>query len=181
MESNGKFTLIVFNTCTQEYEEVIVTEEVYRTYCRTRWNIKDNDQSFFDHEIQTSGMIGSQDGAYENFREFIDAINTPEHIILEQIKKEALYQAISALPAADQALVQGLFFKGQSELDYRKVYFRIRSRYQFDSGWPAETDAAKFHEESRSLFQSAGWDLQPGGDSTSDTVTKGWQELYCIR
>ena len=27
MESNGKFTLIVFNTCTQEYEEVIVTEE----------------------------------------------------------------------------------------------------------------------------------------------------------
>lgn len=31
MESNGKFTLIVFNTCTQEYEEVIVTEEVYGT------------------------------------------------------------------------------------------------------------------------------------------------------
>lgn len=120
MESNGKFTLIVFNTCTQEYEEVIVTEEVYRTYCRTRWNIKDNDQSFSDHEIQTSGMIGSQDGAYENFREFIDAINTPEHIILEQMKKEALYQAISALPAADQALVQGLFFKGQSELDYAR-------------------------------------------------------------
>ena len=29
MESNRKFTLIVFNTCTQEYEEVIVTEEVY--------------------------------------------------------------------------------------------------------------------------------------------------------
>lgn len=120
MESNGKFTLIVFNTCTREYEEVMVTEEVYRTYCRTRWNIKDNDQSFFDHEIQTSGMIGSQDGAYENFREFIDAINTPEHIILEQMKKEALYQAISALPAADQALVQGLFFKGQSELDYAR-------------------------------------------------------------
>ena len=107
MESNGKFTLIVFNTCTREYEEVMVTEEVYRTYCRTRWNIKDNDQSFFDHEIQTSGMIGSQDGTYENFREFIDAINTPEHIILEQMKKEALYQAISALPAADQALVWG--------------------------------------------------------------------------
>lgn len=78
MESNGKFTLIVFNTCTREYEEVMVTEEVYRTYCRTRWNIKDNDQSFFDHEIQTSGMIGSQDGAYENFREFIDAI-TPRN------------------------------------------------------------------------------------------------------
>ena len=38
-------------------------------------------------------------------------------------------------------------------MEYRKVYFRIRSRYQFDSGWSAETDAAKFHEESRSLFR----------------------------
>ena len=68
--------------------------------------------------------------------------------------------------------------RGEAGVEYRKVYFRIRSRYQFDSGWPAETDAAKFHEESRSLFQSAGWDLQPGGDSTSDTVIKGQQELY---
>ena len=75
----------------------------------------------------------------------------------------------------------GIGKRGEARVEYRKVYFRIRSRYQFDSGWPAETDAAKFHEESRSLFQSAGWDLQPGGDSTSDTVTKGWQELSCIR
>ena len=78
MESNGKFTLIVFNTCTQEYEEVIVTEEVYRTYCRTRWNIKDHDQSFFDHEIQTSGMIGSQDGAYENSGSLL-TLSTPRN------------------------------------------------------------------------------------------------------
>ena len=72
----------------------------------------------------------------------------------------------------------GIGKRGEAGVEYRKVYFRIRSRYQFDSGWPAETDAAKFHEESRSLFQSAGWDLQPGGDSTSDTVIKGQQELY---
>lgn len=57
----------------------------------------------------------------------------------------------------------GIGKRGEARVEYRKVYFRIRSRYQFDSGWPAETDAAKFHEESRSLFQSAGWDLQPGG------------------
>lgn len=71
-------------------------------------------------------MIGSQDGAYENFREFIDAINTPEHIILEQIKKEALYQAISALPAADQALVQGLFLRD-------KVNLTMQERLAFHS------------------------------------------------
>ena len=79
MNANTKYTLIVFNTCTQKYEEVTVTEEVYRAYCRTGWNIKDNDQSFFDHEIQLSGMIGSQDGAYENFREFVDSVCILRH------------------------------------------------------------------------------------------------------
>ena len=120
MESSRKYTRIVFNTCTREYEEVTVTEEVYHAYCRTRWNIKDNDESFFDHEIQMSGMIGSQDGAYENFREFIDTINVPDDIVFEQVEKEALYQAISVLPAADRDLVRALFFKGQSELEYAK-------------------------------------------------------------
>ena len=59
MESDKKYTLTVFNTCTREYEEVAVTEEVYRTYYRTGWNIKDNNQRFFDNEIQMSGMISS--------------------------------------------------------------------------------------------------------------------------
>lgn len=67
-----------------------------------------------------SGMIGSQDGAYENFREFIDTINVPDDIVFEQVEKEALYQAISVLPAADRDLVRALFFKGQSELEYAK-------------------------------------------------------------
>lgn len=90
----------------------------YRTYYRTGWNIKDNNQKFFDNEIQMSGMIGSQDGAYENFREFVDTINTPENIALEQMMIEALYQAISALSAEEQALVQGLIFNGMTEREY---------------------------------------------------------------
>ena len=63
-------------------------------------------------------------------------------------------------------------------MEYRKVYFRIRSRYQFNSGWICERDAARFREESRQLFQNAGWQLHPGRSSISDTVTKGLQELY---
>lgn len=80
--------------------------------------IKDNDQSFFDHEIQLSGMIGSQDGAYENFREFVDTLNTPENIVFAQMEKEDLYRAVSALSAADQALIQGLFFEDMTEREY---------------------------------------------------------------
>ena len=50
--------------------------------------------------------------------EFVDTINTPENIALEQMKIEALYQAISALSAEEQALVQGLFFEGMTEREY---------------------------------------------------------------
>ena len=65
-------------------------------------------------------------------------------------------------------------------MEYQSTYFRIRSRYQFDSGWPDEGAERAFREESRTLFQSAGWELHPArADSgSSDTVTKGQQDLY---
>ena len=87
MDANSEYILIVFNTCTQKYEEVTVSAEVYRTYNRTNWNIRDNNDSFFAHEIQLSSLIGAQDCGYENFHEFIDAVNTPENIILKPLEK----------------------------------------------------------------------------------------------
>ncbi len=59
-----------------------------------------------------------ESGYYENFREFVDTINTPENIALEQMMIEALYQAIAALSAEEQALVQGLILKGMTEREY---------------------------------------------------------------
>ena len=55
----------------EAYEDVVVTKDVYDTYCRTEWNIKDNNASFYDHEIQMSCLIGGEDNGYENFREFV--------------------------------------------------------------------------------------------------------------
>ena len=65
-------------------------------------------------------------------------------------------------------------------MEYREVYFRIRSAYQFDSGWPDEKDAQSFQAETRTLFQKAGWELHPGRERSGvcDTVTKGRQDLY---
>ena len=65
-------------------------------------------------------------------------------------------------------------------MEYRKVYFRIRSAYQYDSGWPDKGAERAFREESRRLFQSAGWELHPAREDSgsSDTVTKGQQDLY---
>ena len=65
-------------------------------------------------------------------------------------------------------------------MEYREVYFRIRSAYQFDSGWPDEKDAQSFQAETRTLFQKAGWELHPGRERSGvcDKVTKGQQDLY---
>ena len=62
-----KYYLYVHNTMTGKTEKVEVTEEVYFVYRRTEWNIKDNNNSFYKHEIQLSSLIGY----YENFSEFI--------------------------------------------------------------------------------------------------------------
>ena len=47
----NKYIISVRNTANGKYENVEVTEEVYRAYMRTGWNIKDNDESFFKHQI----------------------------------------------------------------------------------------------------------------------------------
>ena len=65
-------------------------------------------------------------------------------------------------------------------MECREVYFRIRSSYRYDSGWPDKSAEHAFRDETRNLFQSAGWELYPAREdsSSSDTVTKGQQDLY---
>lgn len=65
-------------------------------------------------------------------------------------------------------------------MEYREVYFRIRSSYRYDSGWPDKSAEHAFRDETRNLFQSAGWELYPAREdsNSSDTVTKGQQDLY---
>ena len=70
--------------------------------------------------------------------------------------------------------------RGGGMMEYREVYFRIRSSYRYDSGWPDKGVEHAFRDETRTLFQSAGWELHPAREdsSSSDIVTKGQQDLY---
>ena len=115
---NKKYTLTVYNTVTHRNEEIEVTREVYHAYRRTEWGIENNDASFFDHEIQMSGLIGGEEGAYENFKEFIDTENIPDNTVLKKLEIEALRKALSALSDTDKALVQALFYEGLTEQEY---------------------------------------------------------------
>lgn len=66
-------------------------------------------------------------------------------------------------------------------MGYRKVYFRIRSKYAYGSGWAGDAEADNaFREESRRLFQEGGWTIQPGRADRGecDIAVKGQQDLY---
>ena len=114
------YTVKVYNTISNQFEDVAVTKEVYDTYRRTEWNIKDNNESFYEHEIQMSGLIGGEDDGYENFREFIDEENTPERNIVYAEIKKALLESVAELAEEERALVHALYWQGLSEREYSR-------------------------------------------------------------
>ena len=73
---------------------------------------------FFSREIQMSGLIGGEEGAYENFKEFIDTENIPDNTVLKIMEIDALRKALSVLSDADNELVQALFYDGLTEQEY---------------------------------------------------------------
>ena len=112
------YTLKVYNTLTKQYEDVVVTKKVYDTYRRTEWNIKDNDESFYEHEIQISGLIGGEDDAYENFREFIDDVNIPENIFMTREGMVEVRKAVRILPVQERNLIVALYYERLTENEY---------------------------------------------------------------
>ena len=112
------YTLKVYNTLTKQYEDVVVTKKVYDTYRRTEWNIKDNDESFYEHEIQISGLIGGEDDAYENFREFIDDVNIPENIFMTSEGMMEVRNAVRILPVQERNLIVALYYERLTENEY---------------------------------------------------------------
>ncbi len=114
------YEITVFNTLTGRYAKVPVSKEVYQAYMRTEWNIKDNDKSYYAHEIQFSALVGGEGNAYENFAEFIDTKNTPENVIGRKTLIEALRCAVTALNEEEQSIIKAVYFEQQSMRDYSK-------------------------------------------------------------
>ena len=113
------YTLKVYNTLTKQYEDVVVTKKVYDTYHRTERNIKDNDESFYNHEIQISGLTGSEENAYENFREFIDDVNIPKNTFMTREEMMAVRNAVRVLPVHEKNLIAALYYERLTEKNMR--------------------------------------------------------------
>lgn len=109
------YKLNVYDSATGKVENIEVTESVYNAYRRSGWNIKDNNHSFFAHEIQMSGLIGGKDGSYENFHEFISDSDGLEQKIIFQLNKESLHKALELLSDNEQRLIADIYFYGKTE------------------------------------------------------------------
>lgn len=106
-----EYTLKVFNTVTRKEETITVSKEVYLAYKRSHWNEEKDDQSFYKHEIQLSSLIGGDDNAYENFREFISEEMNPACLVEAVEAKQTLEQALKQLDQSERELIENIVMK----------------------------------------------------------------------
>lgn len=109
-----KNTVRVYDTISKKIVDVEVSDEVRTHYNRSQWNIDDNNESFYKHEIQFSALIGGHENAFENFKEF----KTDYNVETETDRKmfiEKLYNNLELLSKAERELIVMLYFENKTE------------------------------------------------------------------
>ena len=114
------YPLTVWNTLTAQYEEIVVSQEIYDEYRRSEWRINKSNDKHSVNETPFSALIGSDDGKIENFHEFLSDDENPEKLIERKELQKALHRAVASLDKADQELIRAIFFEGMSEREYAK-------------------------------------------------------------
>ena len=115
-------TLRVYDTTTGKVVEIEASQEIYDAYMRTFWNIHDNNESFFAHEIQFSQLIGGNESAYENFREFITKQDPTFEEAVKNTYIEKVLEAVKKLKGSDRELIEIIYFKNMTERECAKYY-----------------------------------------------------------
>ena len=98
-----------------------MSDEVRTHYNRTQWNIDDNNESFYKHEIQFSALIGGYENVFENFKEFM----TDYDVEKETDRKmfiEKLYNCLELLSESERELITMLYFENKTERECAEFY-----------------------------------------------------------
>ncbi len=113
------FKVSVFNTCTKKYEMVEVSEEVYRVYKRTEWNMDKGHVSFSKHQTPLSLLSNGFEENPENLSGYLqNCKGTYESDITTYDLHDALEQAMKILSTRDRNLIKAIYFEGYNETDY---------------------------------------------------------------
>lgn len=116
-----KNTVRVYDTISKKIVEVEVSDEVRTHYNRTQWNIDDNNESFYKHEIQFSALVGSHENSFENFKEFMTDYNL-ENEIDHKMFIEKLYSSLKLLSYSERELIVMLYFENKTERECAEFY-----------------------------------------------------------
>jgi hypothetical protein len=114
-----KRLLRVFNAATGICELIEVEECVYLVYRRTNKAIDYNNKKFFKNECQFTALKGGDDGAFENFHEFI-SWDGPEQVDEKNQTLLNLAEALSLLSADELRLIEAIYFDGKSTSKYAR-------------------------------------------------------------
>ena len=109
-----KNTVSVYDTISKKIVEVEVSDDIRTHYNRTQWNIDDNNESFYKHEIQFSALIGGHENAFENFKEFKADYNV-ETETDRKMFIEKLYESLKLLSDSERKLIIMLYFENKTE------------------------------------------------------------------
>lgn len=115
---NKLYAINVFDTTTGQEKIIHVCKEVYDEFRRGEWRIQKNDSKHKINETEFSALLGGEDGAYENFHEFIDFDSDPSELLLKSMMIEKLHSALELLNKADRELIDALFFQEMTERTY---------------------------------------------------------------
>ncbi|MBR6573325.1 MAG: hypothetical protein IKK77_06390 [Clostridia bacterium] len=112
------YAINIYDTTTEKEKVIYVSKEVYDEFRRGEWRIEKNDSKHRANETQFSALLGGDDGAYENFHEFVDNDSNPEELIFRAMMVEKLYRALAHLEEADRELIEAIFFQEMTERAY---------------------------------------------------------------
>ncbi len=111
---DNTYVVTVFNTTTAQYEEVTLTETVYNELRRSQWRIEKNDSKHSANETPFSALIGGEEGAYENFHEFVSEKDTLVEALCKRELIGYLHKAIDQLPAGEKLVIKLFYFQHYS-------------------------------------------------------------------
>ena len=103
-----KKTVKVYDVITKKMVDVEVSDEVYTAFNRSGWDIKNNNKTFYKHEIQFSQLLDDLD-----FKSLLD--NGTEERAIKSVLIEKLLISIEKLYPMEQELIHMLFYEGKSE------------------------------------------------------------------
>ena len=126
----NNYYVTTYDTLNCVWVEVEVTEEVYRAYKKTEWDIENNERSSKKFETPFSGLRIPEEGM-DKKELFADYGTDLVDIVEKRMKLEMLKTAFEMLDKDDQKTIFALFFQEKSQREYAKEIGMSKSGIQY--------------------------------------------------